>query len=1217
MAESAGKKTGNGGAHPNGKPNGHAAGRRRPAKRSPSYLLWTLSIVARLSTWAAILTILFKCPSSIDKCDENSPFICKPYFQVKNTISPHLQPYYDQYAAPYVEVARPYYNIADNKIWKPTRSYAVQYAAPWVDKAQQHAWAQWEKNGQPQLSKYQGLVQEKYDQSVAPYVTRASDAVGPYYDIARTNVLQMYYEYFMPSYEFVHPYGIQGYNAASEFTTKTALPNAYWVWNKTYAFLDAQVWPHLRVLYIQNVEPQLIRIGERLGRFKVQDKAKTAYDNTTSSVVKDSAPSSFSRPAPQSTSSSLPTSEAPAASQSVESETEVEAKSQQAPEDFSDQYLNPVQPPEVAENETEKRRKAREMVTQDLAIWQNKFAAQADDGATDLEERVDEIAKRMIAQNAKTTGRELFNQLESTIELELQELKSKISSLVEVADERPDSVQGQVIDAVRSAGMAIKKRAQAIRQWRESYDKELQNTVIAVADIHFQILDETRSLALQHIGMRWAWTDGVTYKDWAKYHELKATLNEWTEQLKQLIVTHPSLLQAQDASAQVEDEGMEIASSAAKELARLKEVARWKITARDATDNFDSDEMKLAAEAALDAQAAEIAEAAAAEASSEVPSVDQLLSDITEDLTTDAVPVDDAAPTTDAAVSDTAFDDFDSLVGETTNEAASSTPDAPILESVIENVDSSPIGLADEMESSDIIDEGFSFASSFVAEGEETATVLTDEVVETVEDLASEASEAASSIFEEATSEATEAVQPQESTSTEFIASEASEVLLADSFTIVGNESDEPAAAVDEAIETEAEDSLNDNPVDQPSQVPQSDDEPVKRVMFGAVAQKVPERQVVLDDYDDEEGDNVITKASKAAQEAYSDAVSRASDQYSSALSVVSAQIYGTPEPVHNQLFSSVSAAYQNAVAAASEKLSNAVDAAASGVQGTPATTTTPTLVDWEYAESIAAQRLNEGKLWAEIQYQSALIALGLATATPTATASMEKYYEQAKFNYYAGLGMAQDRYYSFIAGASSALSSITATPTPTTNIASSASSLASVAQESASSAISAAGSSIASVAKAADDSVSSVVDSANEKISNAGLAIADNWSNVIAEMSAQIYGEPTPTAQIAWYEHIFSDMSSYASEATGVVSDKAESASDAASDAAKAASIEAERQYQAVNDLVSELVYGKEPSFTESAFSRLQAAYATVESLASAATEAVKDKVQHEKDEL
>lgn len=982
----------------------------------------------------------------------------------------------------------------------------------------------------------------------------------------------------------------------------------------------------------------------------------------------DSVPSSFIKPAPQSTTSPETTSQQHVASESPKTkeipEPSPEPNSELEAEDVAGQYINPVQAPPADENETERRRKAREMVAQDLETWQNKFAAQADDGATDMEDRVDEIAERMVEQNAKITGRALFDELESTINLELQELKSKISSLVEVADERPDSVQGQVLDAVRSAGVAIKKRALAIRQWRESYDKELQNTVIAVADVHFQILDETRNLALQHIGMRWAWTEGVTYKDWAKYHELKATLNEWTEQLKQLIVTHPALLEAQDASAQVEDEGMEIASAAARELARLKEVARWKISAGDATDNFDSEEMKMAAEAAtfVATFAAAEKEQAATEAvvkdvsDTEFSYEESLFDDGEDTASIDTSSTDDdAAPTTAARESELGFEEFDSLVGEPVEEATSSISEAAsaafvanqddsaddaetVTISLADGTETETISLAEASEPSDIIDETSlaasdtiedisTEASSLMDEAEETLSSIADQILETAEDLPIAEPESIASVVEELSSEiseassspdatdATDTAEHEDATLTDYLASEASEALVGgDTYTIASNESEEPAPVdgEDEPSHTDIdEDVLRD-------ERPISEEKPIKPVMFGAAAQEVPNRQIVLEDYED---DDVVEKATGAAQAAYSSAVSRASEQYSSALSVVSAQIYGTSKPVHGQLLSSVSNAYQSAVSAASDKFNNAVE----GIKGVPATpTTTPTFVDWQNVESIAAQRLNEGRLWAEVQYQSALIALGLATsATPTPSTVMEKYYEQAKLNYYAGLGIAQDRYYSFMAGASSALSSMTATPTPAptpTNVAESASSIASVAYESAASALSAAGNGVASAAQAVDESVSSVVDAANEQISNAGMAIADTWGNVVAEISAQVYGEPTHTAQIAWYEHIFSDIGSYAAAATDAVTNKANSASDSAVTVAGDAS----KQYEAANELVSELISGKEPSFSESVLSRLHAAYTTaaasvgnLASAASQATEAVKEKVQNIRDEL
>ncbi|KAF4972862.1 hypothetical protein FSARC_662 [Fusarium sarcochroum] len=1209
MAESAGSIM-NGNGHMNGKANGKpVAGRRRPIKQRRSILAWTFSVVARLATWAAILTVLFRCPSSLEECNETSPSICKSYFQVKNSVQPHVQPYYDQYAAPYVEIARPYYDTVDSKVWQPTRAYAVQYGAPWAIKARTHALAQWEKNGQPQLVKYQTLARTQYDQSVGPYVNKAGETLSPYYDIARTNGLQVFYEYLQPGYEFVQPYAVRGYDAASDFTTTTALPTAYWTYNKTYSFLDSNVWPHVRAVYVQNVEPQLVRIGERLGRYKT--KTKPIQENYSSGHVIGTTSSSFQKPAPQSTTSVESSSQAPVATESPEPVVE----------SASHEYINPVQAPPPTENESEKRRKAREMVAQDLESWQTKFAAQADEGATDLEERVDEIARRMIEENVNTNGKQLFDDLEVTITSELKSLRSKISALAGSAGESADANE-EIVSAVRSSGMAIKKKAQAIRQWRQGYDKELKETVVTVADVHFQVLDETRNLALQQIGMRWAWTDGITYKDWAKYHQLKTTLNEWTEQLKQLIVTHPALLEAQEAAVRTEDEGMEVASVAAKELARLKEVARWKVSAGDVTDNFDSDAMKLAAEQAFEAK----------KAADQTPAgQDNVASSLSESV---------EEATSQAYESEQDLEDFVASIAEPVKEEASLVADSASesVSSASSVVDQEP-NVIDEATSavSSSAESIASDASSLIFDGEESVSSVADEVSET-SDSAANVIEEASSELSEVVESATNVAEPEDSSMSTPLASEASEVLIGDTFSIVSNGSEEPLVADDKEPLVEIEE----DPLIHRDETPLSEQhEHIKPAFLGAAAQEVPHRQIVLDDYVDTDA---VASATDAAQSVYSNAVARASEQYSSALSVVSAQIYGTPKPVHEQLLSSVSSSYDQAVSAAGDKFDKAKEAATTAAQQLPATTTVPTWLDWERIESIASQRLNEGRLWAEIQYQSALIAAGLATATPSS--KPEKYYDQAKLNYYAGLGAAQDRYSSFLAGASSALSSLTATPTPT-DLAGSASSVASVARESAASAAqaagdaagsaySAAGDTVKSAAQAVDDSVSSVVDAANEQISSAGLVIGESWNNIVEQISGQVYGEPT---QIGWYEHVWGDASSYASAATDAAADKASVASEAAAASAVTASAEALKQYEAVSELVSELISGKEPSFTESVLARFQKAYATaaanaeslasqaneaaasvgdkVGSAASEATEAVKETFNRAKDEL
>lgn len=249
-----------------------------PGKRclaSPSKSTF-LTNIPRLATWAAILTVLFRCPDSLEACDDSSPYICGRYFQAKNAIVPHAKPYYDHYAAPYVEAARPYYETVDNTVLNPTRKYAVQYGGPWAQKAQTFASEQWKQSGEPKLSQLRDASQTRYDQSIQPLLEQANAAVGPYYEIARTNSLQAYYEYLLPGYKFAQPYLHQGYSSAADFTTNSAVPAAYWTWNKTYAFVDTAVWPQIRALYLEHVDPQLVRIGERLGRYKAKAKQSPA-----------------------------------------------------------------------------------------------------------------------------------------------------------------------------------------------------------------------------------------------------------------------------------------------------------------------------------------------------------------------------------------------------------------------------------------------------------------------------------------------------------------------------------------------------------------------------------------------------------------------------------------------------------------------------------------------------------------------------------------------------------------------------------------------------------------------------------------------------------------------------------------------------------------------------------------------------------------------------
>lgn len=257
----------------------------------------------------------------------------------------------------------------------------------------------------------------------------------------------------------------------------------------------------------------------------------------------------------------------------------------------SSDSVNTVAPaqPEATWDDSE----LRERIKNDLRTWQGKFAAAADKGSEDLDERVKEITNRQIDSQAHGVGKALLAQLEETSKSSIDGLKSTIKQTVknipeDVTKDQLESAYEKLVAATRTAGMTIREKAQAVRSWKQTYDEETDYLVKSAVESTVAVLDNIQDLGLQEVGMRWAWMEGVTYKDWAKYHELRHTFEEWRSEVEGVGAKHNGLYKAHEEGDKVEDKAMAIAGEAAKELARLKDVARWKLWAGDSTGDFSN-----------------------------------------------------------------------------------------------------------------------------------------------------------------------------------------------------------------------------------------------------------------------------------------------------------------------------------------------------------------------------------------------------------------------------------------------------------------------------------------------------------------------------------------------------------------------------------------------------------------------------------------------------
>lgn len=499
-----------------------------------------------------------------------------------------MEPYYHTYVAPYVtpyvEKAQPYVDRVKTRAYDPALAFTKEnyskHGAHRVAQAQQYGQTQWEKTVRPQFEKARLEGLKQYDAHLAPHVQKVWVAVEPYYTNLKNSAIDFYELEIRPAYKFAAPYAQRTYHQLHAFTVNTGLPYAHWGANLTWSFVSRQIWPRIQILYGENVEPQVMKITQRLGRYKDEKKLEAAVESIAASSKASSASASAS-----SVSSSVSSLSSSIASSLVGSTTADAAGS-----------TSSAQSAEPSETE----QTAAEQFADDLKLWEEQVAKAVQEGSDHLRERVQDICDKQLEHQVNGVGKALIIRLEESSQSVFKTLKSRILSAVEslpedASSELVASVQDHFASDVREGGQTIKSKAQSVREWKQGYDKETIALVDAAANSTLETIDNIQDLRLQDIGRRWASNEGITHKDWSKYNELKKTSSQWRNDVEAVASKNERLTEAKKAASDIEEQAMSIAEESAQELARLKKVGQWKIEARDASDDFNTKYVPAAA----------------------------------------------------------------------------------------------------------------------------------------------------------------------------------------------------------------------------------------------------------------------------------------------------------------------------------------------------------------------------------------------------------------------------------------------------------------------------------------------------------------------------------------------------------------------------------------------------------------------------------------------
>ncbi|KAL4785522.1 hypothetical protein BJX76DRAFT_180470 [Aspergillus varians] len=535
------------------------------SKPATGRIRWTVGLLVRLCIWYFLLTPFFRCPSHMSELTQSSPQICKPYLVAKSYVEPYIVPYYNVHAAPYVDAARPYVRVLNDTVYTPASSIAKQgyetYGAPALNRAQAYGQQQWDANVVPHIQTVNGKAADWYKAQVAPHVDHIAGTVSPYYNKVHRAYWATLDGYIMPFAAKYQPFIGKTYTSGQDILTTTVMPHAQSVWVSAVQFFHSSFWPKVFSLYSENVEPQLVKIGRRLASYREGDRLRSVTDEGESSAGYFTH-SSFASVAASGT-------ESPTSS------------------------VVPVVTPTPSLSPVELAAQTREKIASDLMTWKERFASVSEKGVESLEGRVVEIVDTYLAGGAQSDGDNLVTALESSVEERTTAIRHQISDLAESlpfedAPAEEEAVIEELLKEIRNSAVSIRDLAHSLREWHVLFEQELIQKVSAAVNSTLAVLDNVRELGLQEIGVRWAWMDGVTYNDWEDYYALKEEFEDWKAKFREIGLQHARIEALKDTADETLSRGMDIAEGAAKELARLKEVGRWKIAAREVSEDFDT-----------------------------------------------------------------------------------------------------------------------------------------------------------------------------------------------------------------------------------------------------------------------------------------------------------------------------------------------------------------------------------------------------------------------------------------------------------------------------------------------------------------------------------------------------------------------------------------------------------------------------------------------------
>ena len=191
-----------------------------------------------------------------------------------------------------------------------------------------------------------------------------------------------------------------------------------------------------------------------------------------------------------------------------------------------------------------------------------------------------------------------MKKLDAMIDYELRTLKSAIINLAR--NYKPGSSEEErtrnklntfdkLFQATSTVGKLVKETVQEMRWDSQEFLARVLDEVAVEADIRIEKVDAFIESGIQELGIKWAWeVDGMTYKDWARYQDLKKEFSGIKLKVIQAAERNKKLAEiANWVEGEAWEGGANLrAKEVANELGRLRRIAKKKIELADYSEDF-------------------------------------------------------------------------------------------------------------------------------------------------------------------------------------------------------------------------------------------------------------------------------------------------------------------------------------------------------------------------------------------------------------------------------------------------------------------------------------------------------------------------------------------------------------------------------------------------------------------------------------------------------